>query len=213
MVTTGNIGFPSSSTIYLSNGNTGTGSAYVPTVGGSGDKATNISYFGNITYSLMDKYLATATYRRDGSSKFGPDKQYGNFTAGSVGWRISQEDFMKNIGWLNDLKIRASYGATGNDAIGTGLYLATLASGGFGDYDLGGTNSSSLAGYFPYQLGNAFVHWESNVSTNIGFDAAVLNNTLTASFNWFRKGDQRVVVLAKHSRDGGIGVVADMRIS
>jgi TonB-linked SusC/RagA family outer membrane protein len=192
--TTGNIGFASSSTEYLSNGNTGSGSAYVPTVGGGGDEETNISYFGNITYSLMDKYLATATYRRDGSSKFGPDKQYGNFEAGSVGWRISQENFMKSISWLNDLKLRASYGSTGNDAISTGLYLGTFSSGGFGDYDLAGTNTSSLAGYFPYQLGNPYLHWESNISTNIGFDAAVFNNSLTASFNWFDKEDKGLLL-------------------
>jgi TonB-linked SusC/RagA family outer membrane protein len=185
--TTGNIGFPSASTEYLGNGNTGTGSTYVPTVNGGGDEETNISYFANVTYSLMDKYLATATYRRDGSSKFGPDEQYGNFAAGSVGWRISDENFMKNISWLNDLKLRASYGSTGNNAIQTGAYLATLASGGFGDYDLAGTNLSSIAGYYPSQLGNPALHWESNISTNIGFDAAVLNNSLTASFNWFNK--------------------------
>lgn len=185
--TTGNIGFPSSNTQYLGNGNTGTGSAYVPTVGGGGDAAANVSYFGNITYSLMDRYLLTGTFRRDGSSKFGPDKLYGSFAAASAGWRISEENFLRNVGWLNDLKLRASYGSTGNDAIGTGLYLATLASGGFGDYDLGGTNLTSLAGYYPYQLGNSNVHWESNISTNVGFDATVLNNKLTASFNWFDK--------------------------
>ena len=185
--TTGNIGFPSSSTEYLSNGNTGSGSAYVPTVGGGGDAETDISYFGNVTYSLMDKYLATATYRRDGSSKFGPEKQYGNFGAGSLGWRISDENFMKGIAWLNDLKLRGSYGATGNNAIQTGKYLALLSSGGFGDYDLAGTNIASMAGYYPAQLGNPDLHWESNISTNIGFDAAVFNNSLTASFNWFNK--------------------------
>jgi len=185
--TTGNIGFPSTNTEYLSNGNTGTGSPYVPTVAGSGDKAASISYFGNLTYSLMDKYLATATFRRDGSSRFGPDKLYGNFGAASVGWRISGEDFMKNIAWLNDLKLRVSYGASGNDEIGSGLYLATLSSGGFGDYDLAGTNVNSQAGYYLYQFGNPNLHWESNRSTNIGFDAAVFNNTLTASFNWFNR--------------------------
>jgi TonB-linked SusC/RagA family outer membrane protein len=185
--TTGNIGFPSSSTEYLSNGNTGSGSSYVPTVGGGGDEETDISYFANVTYSLMDKYLATATYRRDGSSKFGPADQYGNFTAGSVGWRISQEDFMKNIGWLSDLKLRASYGATGNNAIKSGAYLAIVGSSPFGAYDLGGTNITSMAGYYPAQLGNAGLHWESNISTNIGFDAALFNNSVTASFNWFNK--------------------------
>ncbi len=85
-------------------------------------------------------------------------------------------------------KLRASYGSTGNDAIQTGLVpLFTLNSGGFGDYDLGGTNLTSLAGYYPYQLGNPNAHWESNISTNIGFDAALFNNSLTASFNWFNK--------------------------
>jgi TonB-linked SusC/RagA family outer membrane protein len=185
--TTGNIGFPSSSTIYLGNGNSGPGSAYVPTVGGAGDRATNVSLFGNATYSLLDRYLATFTFRRDGSSKFGPEKLYGNFEAASLGWRISGENFMKSIGWLNDLKIRASYGSTGNDEIGTGQYLATLASNGFGNYDLSGTNVTSMAGYYPYQLGNPALHWESNISTNIGFDAAMFNNKLTASFNWFNK--------------------------
>ncbi|HXO76449.1 MAG TPA: TonB-dependent receptor, partial [Puia sp.] len=185
--TTGNIGFPSSNTQYLGNGNTGSGAAYVPTVNGGGDKATNASYFGNVTYSLMDKYLLTGTFRRDGSSKFGPAKQYGNFAAGSVGWRLSSEHFMQDISWISDLKLRASYGAVGNDAIGAGLYLAGLASGNFGSYDLGGTNTSSLSGYFPYQLPNASVHWESNRSTNIGFDGALFNNSLTINFNWFRK--------------------------
>ncbi|HEV2479116.1 MAG TPA: SusC/RagA family TonB-linked outer membrane protein, partial [Puia sp.] len=183
--TTGNIGFPSSNTQYLSNGNTGTGNAYVPTVGGGGDGEANVSYFGNFTYSLMDRYLLTGTYRRDGSSKFGPEKLYGNFGAVSAGWRISEENFLRNVGWLNDLKLRGSYGSTGNNAIGTGLYLATLASGGFGDYDLGGTNLTSLAGYYPYQLGNPSVRWEANISDNVGFDASVLNNKLTASFDWF----------------------------
>lgn len=185
--TTGNIGFPSTNTQYLSNGNTGNGNAYVPTVGGGGDGEANVSYFGNITYSLMDRYLLTGTYRRDGSSKFGPDKLYGNFGAASAGWRISEENFLRNVSWLNDLKLRASYGSTGNNAIGTGVYLATLASGGFGDYDLGGTNLTSLAGYYPYQLGNPAVRWESNISTNVGFDASVLNNKVTASFDWFRR--------------------------
>ena len=132
-------------------------------------RRASVSYFGNVTYSLMDRYLATATYRRDGSSKFGPEKLYGNFEAVSAGWRISGENFMKDISWLNDLKLRASYGSTGNDAIQTGLYLSSLNSGGFGDYDLGGTNVTSMAGYYPYQLGNPSAHWESNISTNIGF--------------------------------------------
>jgi len=185
--TTGNIGFPSTNTQYLGSGNTGNGAPFVPTVGGGGDAYTNVSMFGNITYALMDKYLLTGTYRRDGSSKFGPDKVYGNFSAVSAGWRISSEQFLQHVSWLNDLKLRASYGSVGNNAIGSGLYLATLSAGPFGAYDLGGTNITSLSGYFPYQLGNPSLHWESNITTNLGFDAALFNNSFTASFNWFRK--------------------------
>lgn len=184
---TGNIGYPSSNTEYLGNGNTGTAAFITPAVSGGGDLYTSTSVFANMTYSLLDKYLFTATGRRDGSSKFGPADRYGNFGAVSAGWRMSGEKFMENIKWLDDLKLRASYGSTGNDAIGSGLYLGTLASGGFGNYDLGGTNTTSMTGYFPYQLGNPDVHWESNVTTNIGFDAALFHNSFTASFNWFDK--------------------------
>ena len=183
---TGNIGYPSSNTEYLSNGNTGSAAFITPTVSGGGDLYTSTSIFGNVTYSLLDRYLFTATMRRDGSSKFGPNDRYGNFSAVSGGWRISQEKFMESVKWINDLKLRASYGSTGNDAIASGLYLATLSSGPFGNYDLGGTNTTSMTGYFPYQLGNPNVHWESNITTNLGFDATLLHN-ITAGFNWFNK--------------------------
>jgi TonB-linked SusC/RagA family outer membrane protein len=184
---TGNIGYPSSNTEYLGNGNTGTAAFITPTIGGGGDAFNSVSEFANVTYSLLDKYLLTATGRRDGSSKFGPNDRYGNFGAASAGWRMSGEKFMESLHWLDDLKLRASYGSTGNDAILSGLYLTTLQGGGFGNYDLGGTNTTSMTGYFPYQLGNGSIKWESNISTNIGFDAALFNNSLTASFNWFDK--------------------------
>jgi TonB-linked SusC/RagA family outer membrane protein len=185
--TTGNIGYPSSNTEYLGNGNTGSAAYITPTIGGGGDVYTSASEFANVTYAWLDKYLFTATGRRDGSSKFGPEDRYGNFGAISGGWRISGEKFMDKLVWLDDLKLRASYGSTGNDAIASGLYLGTLSSGPFGSYDLAGTNTTSMTGYFPYQLGNPDVHWESNVTTNVGFDAALFNNKLTGSFNWYNK--------------------------
>ena len=184
---TGNIGYPSDNTEYLGNGNTGTAAFITPTVNGGGDQYTSTSVFANATYSLLDKYLFTATGRRDGSSKFGPADRYGNFGALSAGWRMSSEKFMQNIQWLDDLKLRASYGGTGNDAIASGLYLGTLSGGGFGNYDLAGTNTTSMTGFFPYQLGNPDVRWESNITTNVGFDAALFRNRLTASFNWYNK--------------------------
>ena len=185
--TTGNIGYSSSNTEYLGNGNTGTAPFITPTIGGGGDQIATASVFANVTYGLLDKYLFTATGRRDGSSKFGPDDKYGNFGALSAGWRMSSEKFMQNIQWLDDLKLRASYGATGNDAITSGLYLNTYASGGFGNYDLGGTNTTSMTGVYLYQRGDSAAHWESNITTNVGFDAAFFHNSLTASFNWYNK--------------------------
>jgi TonB-linked SusC/RagA family outer membrane protein len=200
---TGNIGYPSSSTEYLGNGNTGSAAFITPGIGGSGDLYTSTSVFGNVTYSLLDRYLFTATGRRDGSSKFGPADRYGNFGAVSGGWRMSSEKFMKNINWLDDLKLRASYGSTGNDAIASGLYLGTLSAGPYGNYDLAGTNITSMTGYFPYQLGNPDVHWESNITTNIGLDATLFHNTLTGSLNWFNKETKGLLYAPPYSGTAG----------
>src|SRR6202012_4957380 len=127
-------------------------------------KYTSVSYFANVTYSFLDKYLFTATGRRDGSSKFGIP--YGNFGALSAGWRISKEKFMDNLAWINDLKLRASYGSSGNDAIKGGAYQDTYTSDPFGAYDLGGTNTSSMSGYYLSAYGNPKIHWETNITTN-----------------------------------------------
>lgn len=191
--------YPSSNTEYLGNGTSYPG---VPVFGG-GDKYNGISTFASVNYSLMDKYLFTATGRRDGSSKFGPDAEYGNFGAVSAGWRISQEEFLKNVSWLNDLKLRASYGTAGNDAIPSGLYLTTLTGGPFGMYDLGGTNTTSMVGYFTSQLGNPYLHWESNKTLNIGFDAAFFHNSLTASFNWYNRTTDGLLLQPPSSGSAG----------
>lgn len=184
---TGNLANASPNTEYLNSGNTGTGTFYTPAVYGGGDKYNSSSLFGNATYSLMDKYLLTGTVRRDGSSKFGVNSRFGNFGAVSAGWRISHEKFLEKVNWLNDLKLRASYGSSGNDAIATGAYVDTYTSDPYGAYDLGGTNTSSMSGYYLSAFGNADVHWETNITTNAGFDATLFNNRLTASFNWFNK--------------------------
>lgn len=186
-----NILYPSSNTEYLSNGSPVAGIA--PPYG-TGGKATNISYFANVTYSLMDKYLFTGTVRRDGSSSFGPKETYGNFGAASAGWRISKENFLKDVSWLNDLKLRASYGTVGNNAVGIpNAYLALLTHDANGNYDLGGTNTSSLAGYYPSQLANPYLQWEVNKTTNLGFDASLFHNSFTASFNWYNRATNKLI--------------------
>lgn len=206
--TTGNIGFPSTNTEYLSNGNSGAGTPFVPTVYGGGAAYTTTSVFGNVTYSLMDRYLLTGTFRRDGSSDFGPSNRHGNFGAGSIGWRMTSEKFMQGIRWINDLKPRVSFGAVGNDDAQTVSYLAVISSGPFGAYDLGGTNTSSMAGYYPYQLGNQKLHWESNVTTNAGFDATLFNNHLTTSFNWFNRTTKGLIYAPPSSGTAGSALPA-----
>jgi TonB-dependent starch-binding outer membrane protein SusC len=196
--------YPSTNTEYLGNGTSYPG---VP-VFGSGDKYTGISAFASVNYSLLDKYLFTATGRRDGTSKFGPQAEYGNFGAVSAGWRISKEAFLQNVSWLSDLKLRASYGTAGNDAVPSGEYLTTLKGDNFGNYDLGGTNTSSMNGFYTYQLGNPLLHWESNKTTNIGFDAAFLNNTLTASFNWYNRTTDGLIYQPPSSGTQGSALAA-----
>lgn len=156
---------------------------------GSGSIQTGISEFGNVTYSLMDKYLFSGTLRNDGSSIFGIKRQYGTFPAASIGWRISEEKFMENIKWINDLKLRGSWGKSGNDAIPPGKQFGLIRANDpiYGGYDLGATNISQVLGAYASQTGNPNIHWETNVTTNLGFDAAFLNNSLTASFNWFNR--------------------------
>ncbi len=142
----------------------------------------------------MDKYLLTGTVRRDGSSLFGPKEKYGTFGAASAGWRISKENFLKDVSWLNDLKLRASYGTVGNNAVGVpNAYLALLTHDANGNYDLGGTNSGSIIGYYPNQLPNPYLQWEVNKTTNLGFDAAFFHNALTASFNWYNRTTDKLI--------------------
>lgn len=158
------------------------------TVGGSSDAASSTSIFGNVNYSLLDKYLFSFVIRRDGSSKFGPLNKYGTFPSYSAGWRISKEKFMDNVKWIDDLKIRAAVGSNGNDAIPSGLYENQYNTNTYvSSYDLGGLNSGAATGVGLYQIGNPYIHWETNKTTNIGFDATLLHNRLNVSFSWFNR--------------------------
>ncbi len=158
------------------------------TTSGAIDAESNLSFFGNINYTLLDKYLVSFVGRRDGSSKFGPLKKNGNFFSYSAGWRASKEKFLANAGWLNDLKLRAAVGENGNNAIGSGLYVNQYNTNTYvSSYDLGGTNTSAQVGVGLYQIGNPYIHWEKNKTTNIGFDATLFKNRFTLAFSWFNR--------------------------
>jgi TonB-dependent starch-binding outer membrane protein SusC len=184
--TTPNLPYTTPSYLNLSNGAPNPDGGPYNTVNGGSDGATNTSVFGNLNYSLLDKYLLSFVIRRDGSSKFGPLSKYGIFPSYSIGWRISQEKFMKNITWIDDLKLRAAIGTNGNDAIPSGLYLNQYNTNPYmSSYDLGGLNNAAETGVGLYQIGNPYIHWETNKTTNIGFDAALFKNHMNISFSWF----------------------------
>lgn len=132
------------------------------------------SVLARATYSYDDKYLFSASWRRDGSSKFGPDNRWGNFPSVSAGWRVSQEPWMKNIGWLSNLKLRASYGVTGNDNITNYAPYNTLS---LVQYQ---TGSALAAGYTNTSttLGNRALGWEQTNQSNVGIDFSALQGRI-----------------------------------
>ena len=146
------------------------------------------SLFSRVDYSFDDKYLLAATLRRDGSSVFGSDMRYGVFPSFSVGWKISNEGFMKNVNLVNELKLRGSYGILGSQSNIDANNAFTLFNSGFGTsyYDINGTGSTRQ-GFYQSSIGNPGTGWEEDVITNIGLDATVLNNKLSVSIEWYKK--------------------------
>ncbi len=132
------------------------------------------SYFGKADYTFRDKYLASVTVRRDGSSRFGPENRWATFPAVSIGWRISQESFMEGINWLSDLKLRASYGKMGNQRINSANAFSTFGSGsGSSNYAINGQNTSTDQGFQALFIGNPAGKWETNITKNVGLDASL----------------------------------------
>ena len=167
---------------------------------GSGDGFSLVSYFGKVNYTYADRYMASLTVRRDGSSRFGSNNQYGTFPSVSAGWRISQEKFMQSTsGWLDDMKLRYSWGQTGNQEISNTarytLYQSVVSTGLWGSgqagssYDISGSNGGyALAnGYVRSQRGNDDIKWETTTQHNIGIDFAMLRNEVYGSLDWFHK--------------------------
>ncbi|MDP9280211.1 MAG: TonB-dependent receptor [Gemmatimonadota bacterium] len=139
------------------------------------------SYFARANWNLLDRFLFTVTGRVDGSSKFGAGNQYGFFPSGAIAWRLSDERFVRGLGWFDDLKLRASYGRTGNQDIGNYRALATLGS---STYLFNGTK---VVGYSPSTLANPNLKWESTTQGNIGLDVALLRSRLLLTSDVYNK--------------------------
>ncbi len=150
------------------------------------------SLFGRIDYMFDNKYLTSFTLRRDGSSKFGPENRYGVFPSFSAAWRISEESFLRDVSWLDDLKIRGSYGVLGSQNNVSAANAFTLYGIKTGErdasyYDIAGTGTSEVQGFRPTRIGNVKTGWEENIISNIGFDATILNNSLSFSAEYYKK--------------------------
>lgn len=144
---------------------------------------TLIAFFGRVNYSLDNKYLIQFIMRREGSSKFGANNRWGNFPAVSVGWNISEESFMKDIPFVNYLKLRGGYGVTGNTPKDNNVSRVTL--GGGGKYLF--PDGSYYQTYGPDRNPNPFLKWETKRETNIGLDFKVLENRLSGSIDVFKR--------------------------
>jgi TonB-linked SusC/RagA family outer membrane protein len=150
--------------------------------------ASLVSYFGKADYSYNNKYLASFTIRRDGSSRFGPLFRWGTFPAGSIGWRVTEESFMDNVRWISDLKIRGSYGQMGNQRINPANAFDLYVGGpGSSNYDINGTSNSTVQGFQQSFVGNPAGKWETNITQNYGFDAVLFNGKTEISFDWYSK--------------------------
>ena len=131
-----------------------------------------ISYLGRINYNYNNKYYVTTSLRRDGSSRFGSNNKYGIFPSAALAWRISDEEFLKNITFLNDLKLRLSYGETGNNNIGNYDQYATI------NYEKYVFGNNAQGGYAPARLDNPNLTWEKQRSFNAGVDVKLLNSRI-----------------------------------
>lgn len=156
-------------------------------------KRTLLSFFGRLNYAYDNKYLASFSYRRDGSSVFGPNTKYGDFAAASVGWNVAKEDFLKDSDVINRLKFRVSYGVTGNNDFRTGNqlvdnypYLAILSNNTTG---ISGGSQNLVVN--PLNVPNPDLTWERQIEFNPGLDFALLNNRISGSVDYYtRTSDQ-----------------------
>jgi len=149
------------------------------------------SFFGRFNYDYNQKYYLSTTIRRDGSSRFTGNNKWGNFYSVSVGWALKQEDFLKNVSWIENMKFRAGYGAIGNQEIG--LYADKDRISRNYNYPFGGTANF---GYAQSALGNEKLKWETSYQYNAGIDAALWNGSFTFSFDYFYKVTDDMLVKA-----------------
>lgn len=150
-----------------------------------------LSGLARLQYSYKDKYLLSAAIRADGSSRFGPNTKYGYFPSASAGWIVSDEDFMKNLTFISELKLRASYGQTGNFQIGNYAYLSTLYP---SNYILGSGSGTLQPGLYQNTQGNPNLGWEKTAAFNLGTDISLFKNVLNATVDVYSNNTSNLLL-------------------
>lgn len=178
-----------------------------------GEEYALFSIFGRVNYQFRDKYYLSAILRRDGSSRFGKNNRYGYFPGVSAAWRITEESFLRNQSFLDDLKIRASYGLTGNQEIGNyafaSLFGTSLTT---SSYPIAGDVNSVTQGISKESIGNPDIKWETTKQTNFGFDVGFLHNDLTISFDYYHKYTSDILQRVAYPATGGVATTPYVNI-
>ncbi len=191
--------------------------------GGAQDKANGapftpaslFSIFGQVSYAWDDRILASATVRRDGSSRFGPNFRYGTFPAFSLGWRISRESFMRDIKWITDMKIRGGWGQMGNQkgVFAANSYNAFVGNPGSSNYDINGTSNSNVAGFQQSFVGNPDGKWETIETSNIGVDATLFNGHTEVIIDWYTRKSKDLLYRLPAVATAGAGAATNPAFS
>lgn len=175
-------------------------SSGVPSVSGGQTEYATKGFFGRVNYTYDEKYIVNASVRRDASSRFAKDKRWGTFWSGSAAWLVSAEDFMKDLDWVNMLKVKASYGQSGNDAIGN--YYAYLD-----QYSVSGADGVWSDGTLSYK-GNPDLTWETSVSYNLGVDFSLFNSKLNGTVEYFGRKSKDMLYYKPVASSNGYSQIA-----
>lgn len=169
--------------------NLGSVTVAVNGIGIGSNKSANIlvAYFGRVNYAFNDRYFLTGIFRREGSSRFGASNKYANFPAVSAGWQVSDESFMENVKWVDNLKFRVGYGETGNSQFENDAALVTLSGGGLYRFPDRPDATAYQQTYGPARNPNPDLRWERKKETNIGIEFGLFNNKLTGQFDVFQR--------------------------
>ena len=173
-----------------------------------------VSFFGRLNYIFMDRYLVTATIRRDGTSRFGKDHRWGSFPSVALGWKILEENFMEGArGWMSELKLRAGYGITGQQDLGDDFFpylpVYTVSTGTGNQYMIDGNTYTHIAWPEKY---NANLKWEETHTWNVGLDFGFMNQRINGSLEWYKRKSTDLLVYANYPAGSNLSNMGNINL-